>query len=170
MITLEVTEDMVLIKNLLTIPELWERISEDGATKEEYSPECNESHIWILIKDDEKIIGAIYLHKQTSVSIQFHPSFLKKHRNKKHETMNIFYKWFLENVDYNVNKINVNIPMCFPFVIKFAEDVGFKKEGVNYQSYMKNGIYQDLQNLGITREEIIEYLEARITELEKEAA
>lgn len=158
MINLEVTEDMLLVKKLLTTPELWDRISEDGASKEFYFPKCNENHIWVLIKDHEEIIGAIYLHKQTSISIQFHPSLLKEYRNKKYEVINMFYEWFLENINSDINKINVNIPTCFSSIVKFAENVGFKKEGVNYQSYMKYGKYQDLQNLGITRKEIIQFI------------
>jgi RimJ/RimL family protein N-acetyltransferase len=72
--------------------------------------------------------------------------------------MKEFYEWVLENTEDRINKINVSIPENDKRVINFAKKVGFKKEGLNRDSYMKNGTIYAQQNLGITRSEIEDYI------------
>ena len=65
----------------------------------------------------------------------------------------------MENSQEKIAKINVTIPENQVKVINFAKKVGFKKEGLNRDSYLKDGKLYGQQNLGITRKEIGVYLD-----------
>lgn len=155
---IEPTLDMELVRNILFEPEIWERAAEDGIDKESFYPGTDNMAIWLLCIEDEQIIGIILLHTDTTVSVKIHPYLLKTHREKGRIMMAAFYKWFLENTEDKINKINTSIPEFYKKVINFAKKVGFRKEGVNRDSYLKDGQLYGQQNLGITRTEIEEYL------------
>jgi RimJ/RimL family protein N-acetyltransferase len=153
---ISVTLDMQMVRDILMEPDIWERAAEDGVDKESFYPGTDAFSIWLLCLEENEAIGIILVHTDTSVSVKMHPYLRKKHRQKGRAMMKAFYEWMLESTD--TNKINVTIPECEQKVINFAKKVGFKKEGLNRDSYQKNGQLYGQQNLGITRHEIEEYL------------
>ena len=155
-IDIQMTTDMLLVKSILIEPDIWERAAEDGIDQETYYPGYDSMTVWLLCVENEEIVGIILLHTDNSVSLKMHPYLRAEHRQKGRIMMEAFYKWVLKNT--KTRKINVSIPEDEKKVINFAKKVGFKKEGFNRDSYLKDGQLYGQQNLGITRNEIEEYL------------
>lgn len=156
MITLESTNDMGLIRKIVISPDIWERIA-DGVDSDYYFPTTDSGNQWILVLNNNKTIGVIYIHCDTSCSIGFHPYLLKDHRIYGIEMMKAFFEWFIEYLPEEYVKINVIIPECFASVVSFARKVGFKKEGICRNSYTKSGNIYNRVMLGITRDEVLEW-------------
>ena len=70
--------------------------------------------------------------------------------------MKKFYQWVLEIK--TINKVISIIPENQKKVYNFAKKVGFIDEGVNRHSYKRDGNIYDQWYLGITRNEIEDYL------------
>lgn len=160
-IKIELATDMDQVREIVIQPDIWERISEEGIEPEDFYPVNDNFTGWFLCLEENEPIGIILVHTDNSISIKMHPYLRSKHREKGRIMMKAFYTWFLENTEKKVNKINVSIPIFHKRVINFAKKVGFKKEGVNRDSYRKDGQLYGQQNLGITRNEIEEYLDGR---------
>ena len=157
MLTVNNTTDMDLVKNMLFVPEVWDRAAEDGVSKESYEPSYDGMTVWLECKKDDEVIGIILVHVDTSAALKIHPYLLKKYRFLGREMMEKLYEWFL-SLPENINKIITVIPENQRKVYNFAKKVGFKDEGFNRESYMKNGKVYGQWYLGITRNEIEEHL------------
>lgn len=162
--TIEPTVDMGLVRSIVIEPDIWERIAEDGIEKDDFYPGTDAFTIWLLCIEESEIVGIILVHTDNSISVKIHPYLKSKYREKGRIMMKSFYKWFLENTDDKVNKVNTVIPEFHKKVINFAKRVGFKKEGVNRESFRKDGKIYGQQNLGITRTEIGAYLNGRCSQ------
>lgn len=150
---IEPTYNMDLVKEILMIPEIWDRAAEDGADKDSYYPGFDTMCGWLLCKDDEDMIGIIYIHNDNTRSIKMHPYVLPDQRGKGKQMMLSFFNWLITNCP-QVEKLLITIPFCYKRVYKFAQKIGFIDEGVNRQSYYKKGELYDQWNLGLTRDEI----------------
>jgi len=157
MITLERTNNGSLINSVLLDSEMFPRISEDGVN----GVILNDKSIYLSVHDDQSLIGVFQLDSANSTSINIHPCILKKYRNKSYKVMNVFYSWVLENLPKNLLKINAEIPTKYKEVYRFAKQVGFSDEGLNRQSIIKGGFIWDQYRLGITRQEMIQFLEVK---------
>ncbi len=157
-VKMELTIDLSLVREIMIEPEIWERASEDGVDQESWYPGTDATTIWLFCIDDDGIIGIILLHVDNSVTLRMHPYLRAQHHQKGRDMMAAFYEWILENTEDRINKINVSIPEDQRKVINFSKRVGFQKEGVDRNSYRKDGKLYGRQNLGITRKQIGEYL------------
>ena len=157
MISLEPTNDMLKVRGIVTSPDIWERIS-DGIDSDKYYPSTDNTNQWLLVLNEDDIIGVIYVHCDTSCSIGFHPYLREKYRDYGREMIKAFFEWFIESIPVEYVKINVIIPECFPSVINFSKKVGFKNEGVSRNSYTRNGDIFNRVMLGITRDEVAEWV------------
>ena len=135
-------------------PDIWKTISEDGASKDDYTPDLI-NDLWMGAFIDDDCIGLFSFHSVTGVTLQLHVQILPEYR-KDHsmEAMGKIWDWFLESVDKAFVKVTVSIPVIYQNVYKFALANGFKDEGLNRTSFKKNGQIVDQWLLGITREEI----------------
>lgn len=155
----DLTTDMELVRAIMTEPDIWERAAEDGVEQDTWFPGYDAMTAWLLCIEDDDIVGVILMHTDTSVSIKMHPYLRKEHRQKGRVMMKAFYEWVLEDTQSKMQKISVTIPINQAKVINFAKKVGFQKEGVNRDSYLKDGQLYGQQNLGITRSEIEVFLD-----------
>lgn len=158
---IQLTTDMALVKAIITEPEIWERASEDGIDPESFLPGYDSMTTWLLCLEGGNVAGIILVHMENSISLNIHPYLRVQYRQKGKEMMEAFYRWFLEETQDKIMKINVHIPEVYKKVINFAKRVGFKKEGFNRDSYLKNGHIYGQQHLGITRSEIGDWLNER---------
>ena len=154
----ELTTDMELVRAILVEPDIWDRAAEDGVDQETWYPGYDSMTAWLLCIENEEIVGVILMHTDTCVSIKIHPYLRKEHREKGRIMMKALYEWVLEYGQEKIIKISVTIPMHQKRLINFSGKVGFHKEGVNRDSYLKDGKLYGQQNMGITRIEIEEYL------------
>jgi len=160
-VELSLTTDMELVRAVMTEKDIWDRAAEDGVEQDDWFPGYDSMTAWLLCVEDDNIIGVILMHTDTSVSIKMHPYLRTEYRQKGREMMRVFYEWVLENAQSQINKISVTIPFNQAKVINFAKKVGFKKEGINRQSYLKDGKLIDMQNLGITPREVEVFLDGQ---------
>ncbi len=149
-------DDMAIVKEIVTLPDIWERIS-DGVDSDNYYPSTDSTNQWLVVVENDTAIGIIYLHCDTSCSLGFHPYMMKAHRKHGRDMMKAFFKWFLDNIPDQYVKINVVIPDCFKSTINFAKRNGFVEEGICRESYTKDGGVFNRVMLGITRKEVIQW-------------
>ncbi len=160
-ISLIQTDNMELVREVITDPDIWARIS-DGVEAETFYPTTNCMNKWLMVVDgeegQEKIIGIIYVHCDTSCSVGFHPYLRKKQGKKGRAMVKAFFKWFIESIPAEYVKINVVIPECFKTTINLALKTGFKQEGISRQSYLHQGECLDRVMMGITRKEALKWV------------
>lgn len=155
MITVNITNDMDLVRQVVVSPDIWDRLSDVDET-EGFYPTTDIYNKWLLVMSDMDIIGVIYLHTDTNCSVGFHPYLFEKKRKYGREMIKVFFAWFLESIPEQYVKINVIIPECFKSTMNFAEKVGFTLEGCCKKSHFRDGVVYDRNFYGITREEIEE--------------
>jgi len=71
MISLKPTDEMDLVRQLVTMPDIWERIS-DTEESDGFIPTTDNFNQWLLVLNDTNIIGVIYINVETNCAIQFH--------------------------------------------------------------------------------------------------
>ena len=156
-ISLEVTQDMDLVKSIITIGELWDKACDFDLKAEDYYPTANHLNAWLLPMIDTEIIGIYLAHVYNSATLQVHPYILSKYNKFCRDSMRAFFGWFL-GLTPGMVKLIAAIPACYMSTYNFAKKMGFQDEGINRLSYRRDDKIFDIYNMGITREEIAEYL------------
>ncbi len=147
----ERTYDAAYIKSVIT--ELWDTVAEDNASLDDWSAECV-SECWLDLQGK----GVFYLHPANSTTLILHAHVLKPFRFQSVEIGYAVWSWVLSECPQKYQKFNCTIPVLYPNVKKYALTMGMVEEGVNRQSYCKNGQIVDQWMLGITRKEIEEFM------------
>lgn len=144
------TYDLEFINKVLNDPEMFPRISEDGQTGIKITE--NDQLIWLEVEEKK---GLYLLHKLSESTMQIHAHILKPYREDvaKQSGKDVL-KWFLDNIPERINKLIAEIGVIYPDVYHFTKKQGFKDEGINRASLLKDGVFVDQYRLGITREEI----------------
>lgn len=153
MIDLFHTNDMNLVRSIMTSPDIWEQSVEDGSSASNFYPSQDYLSVWLLVKLKNDVIGVILVHNDSLCSVNIHPVLLSKYKRYGRDMLKAFFKWFVTLPD-TLCKVNCSIPNHLKIVQNFAKKVGFKKEGINRASFFKNGIAQDQIRYGLTRDEI----------------
>lgn len=148
-VKLERTFDDELIRETHKL--LWGEIAEEGL--EEFNPDPY-AHCYFACYIPE-FIGLWVLEPVNAVTLDIHAEILKPYRRYAAESLAELYRWFLMQERYH--KITASIPTFRKHVYRFAKQNGFRDEGVNRQSYLKDQFY-DQWLLGITRQEVRGFL------------
>jgi RimJ/RimL family protein N-acetyltransferase len=142
---IERTTDLAKIIKVLKNPEIFERISEDGVSIDNWLPSLDDA---IFLTDKENI-GLMIYHEINSITIECHVQVLPEHRGKALEFGKSAIDWAWENT--KATKIVAQIPEIYPDVIRFAYKNGFSFEGINKDSYLKNGKVHSQYYLGLIK-------------------
>ena len=153
MIKLTQTNDMNLVRLIITSSDIWDGAVEDGIEKDSYMPSCGDHSCWLLCEINNEIAGAIYVGNANTNTLVMHPNILKKYRRFCRDVIYLFLEWFLQLPEF-ICKLNVAIPECRKIVYNLAKKIGFIDEGINRKSYCKSGVMHDQYLLGLTRLEI----------------
>jgi len=154
----ERTYNEEFVRCFMSTPEIFDTVSEDGQRPIDFNPDV-EKDVWLVVVDDEEIIGLYFLHSLTTVTMMIHAQILVRYRAKHSKTAGIeVYKWMLDNLPDECQKFVTSVPALYGNVIKYVKYFGFKHEGTNRKSYLKGGEIVDMENYGITRDEVEEYL------------
>ena len=148
------TYDRQLIERVLSTPCIAEAISEDGAEVSEMAIEV-QGELWVNVWDRLGNTVAIYnLHMHNSVTVEIHAHVLPEYRKEhSYATGMVVLAWFRDNYP-DFKKIIAQIPANCGNVVSFIERFGFRQEGVNRLSYLKNGVLMDQLWYGMTYEEL----------------
>jgi RimJ/RimL family protein N-acetyltransferase len=152
-VILERTKDLELIKAFIMQPEIYKYASEDNASMD---PEFTESgrEVWLLAIEDNEAIGIVNSHLENGTAAWFHPYIMRDHKDKYLALVNLFLKWFDQFFPVEIQKLNAYIPTYARRAYEIAMKAGFKDEGLNRVSYLKNGKLWDRHLVGMIRSEI----------------
>ena len=159
MITLKPAETAEEVDSILKDPELFERISSEDLSVEDYNAVFDDHNIYMVARLKDVKIGLYHLHPHNPTTLIIHCNFLKGYRDHADESQILLYKWILDECDNTYQKVIAEIPYTYPEVYHFSKKFGFVDEGVNRSSVLKNGKIVDQWRVGITREEISQWLQ-----------
>jgi L-amino acid N-acyltransferase YncA len=150
----ERTFDTGLVSSIMTTPEIWDTIAEDGRVVGDFVADC-EGECWVLMRVDTNIIGLYNLHPHNSVTLEIHAHVLPEYRAEHSKNTGLaILEWIIESAPDKYQKVIAQIPAIYENVKNFTCSFGFQEEGINRMSYRKNGEIVDQWMLGITRSEI----------------
>ena len=115
-----------------------------------FEPKLDSFNGWVIVRDYDKIQGIAYIEQQTTSTVLFHP-YLLGDKGGGRAMIKSVLKWLF---DKELHKVNVSIPIIYQSTINTAKKLGFIDEGLNRESFLKDGIYHDQQLFGMTREEM----------------
>ena len=153
MIIAERTFDTKLIRSIMTNDVVWKTAAEDGQEKADFMPYV-QSDCWLKMMLGNTCVGLFVFERLNKILLDVHPAILPEYRGKVgHQAGVEHLKWIYEN-EPACMKIVATIPVIYRHVKLYANMLGYRDEGINRASYMKNGRIHDQWMLGITREEI----------------
>lgn len=158
MIHLRQAGDVGEVAAILKDPELFERIAEDGQTPDDCVILFNDGRWNMMIMLDNQPIGVWVLSPLNRVTLSIHCNILKPYREHGKQAAILILEWFINECPDQYQKLNAEISVIYPDVYHFTKGFGFKDEGTNRKSIMKAGVLIDQYRLGITREEVGEFL------------
>lgn len=151
----DITTDKALIKSILMNEEIFKAIKDDGFSGS-FEPDI-ENETWVSITVNDKCIGVYNFHGRGVITCEIHAHILPEYRKEfSLESGLKILQWFVKYFKYR--KLVAQVPFCHPNVKAFCLANGFKEEGINKGSYLKNGELLDQWYLGITDKEIAEFL------------
>ncbi len=145
----EVTKDIDLIKDLMS--KVWAICVADNEELDSFSPRTDEHNGWLIVKHYDNIEGIVFIEQPTTTSIKIHP-YLLGEKGKGRELVKSVLGWAKELKD--IHKVNITIPVIYQSTINTARKIGFIDEGIDRESFLKDGHYHDQSLLGLTRPEI----------------
>lgn len=99
---------------------------------------------------DGHLIGVCVFEPDNSVCVNYHPNLLKKYRGELSVPFTIgALKWLINKAPM-YQKVNAKFPVKYKGLSKYAENCGFKNEGLDRSSCSLG----DRHSYGITKEEI----------------
>lgn len=152
-LNIERTFNVDLIRAVVTEPRMWETVAEDNQEPTNYVPEV-ESECWLHVKDNMETIGLFQFKALNAITLEVHPYILPEYRGKiANEAGRMHLQWFADNAT-RYKKLVGSIPTIYKNVKLYTLMLGYREEGINKSSYLKNGEVHDQWYLGITRDEI----------------
>ncbi len=150
--------DKEKITEVMTSPEIWATVAEDGQYQSDFEPDV-EGECWLAMIADGEVVGVYNIHAINSITAEIHAHVLPAHRvEHSFRTGAEALRWiYFEAPMYK--KIVARIPRIYDNVKRFTCGFGFQVEGICRASYRKNGEIVDRWMLGITRDEIGEFLD-----------
>ena len=140
------TWDAELIKVILSDPELFSRIADDGiSSPKDLSINLDEN---IFLVNDQKT-GVFILHPFSSMCAWFHVNIQQHDRVNARRYASQAINWAF---DSGIDKLISAIPDYYPDVIGFAQKMGWKLECVITKSTKKHGNVYNQVIYGLERE------------------
>lgn len=155
MVNLELvrTLDETMVNDFMLQDEIWDTFTDDLSVKDSYAPDFSSRSLWLMIMIDGIMAGLILVENANFSTLRVHPYLLKPFRRYVKVAFDHLFRMFLETPEF-INKMIVSIPFCRKIVYNTAIKTGFIEEGVNRQSFLKDGVFYDQWDLGLTKNEI----------------
>jgi hypothetical protein len=155
MVIAERTTDVALISSIMTNPDIWSTVAEDGQSPDKYDPEAH-AVCWLEMRNAAGIVVGLYsLEVKNGAMLEIHAQVLPEYRKEySRETGLAALRWVYNEAPDSYQKLTAQVPDIYPNVIKFLLSFGFHREGRLAKSYRKNGELHDLHVFGLERREI----------------
>jgi len=150
---IERSYDIELITRIMTNPAVYSFVSDDGSPDVgAFCAHDDEAIYYLLVLDDERVRGLYMLHPMNYITYEIHTCLLKSCRGESaDEAAKLVLKWVFTNTP--CLKVITNVPENNPLALKYAKRAGLIVEGINRDSFLKDGKLYSQTLLGITREE-----------------
>lgn len=151
---IEVCDNEVEIRSvMIDDAEMFERSRNDATSPD---AELAGRGIWLKCTSSPggEVKALCFLRPESPFAIDVHIHIPKKYRGA--GTVDIgteFIRWILINNKGTLIKFNTRIPLMFRDVILYAMKLGFRREGTDRMSIIKDGVVMDMAILGMTFEE-----------------
>ena len=119
---IERTNDMALVKSILTTDGIWEMIGGKGLEKKDLIPDKNWLHAVGIVDGD--VVGMVIVHDTPEGDKKCHVQIIPKHRKEHSKEFGVKgMRWIWENTD--IQRMVATIPIDYPNVRDYAEKQGF---------------------------------------------
>ena len=154
MITFERTHNYDIVRRVMTHPQIWPFISDDGSpAHQDYRPAEGE-HIWYVLAWDhgEELLGLWMFHPQNAVCWEVHTCLLPcAWGERAYIAARALPEWIWQHTP--CRRIVTNVPSSNRLALRFALRAGMSIYGCNKASYLKNGRLCDQLCLGLSKPE-----------------
>lgn len=151
--SVHVCKDTDYIKSVMLDPEMWDRCADDYTDKTVID---KASRIWLVCYYYDVPMGLASVRGESTSVVGVHIYIPKSNRGIHTKSIGLeVLRWIKSNARPQVHKVSTKIPVIHKDVIRFAHSLGFKDEGVDRLSMMKNGKLIDRLNLGMPLGDII---------------
>ena len=145
------TEDLDTIDYVLKHPKIRGSIGDDVTSKMDIDYPISEN-VYYLAEVSSEVLGMFVFYPQNSVTFEGHFAVLPGLYGKNAIRAGLeAIDWIFGNTE--CLKINGVTPHYNPLALRYAQKLGFKKEGVNCKSILKDGKLHDQTFFGLEREE-----------------
>lgn len=147
----------LLVQVLTQNDELWDAISEDGSVgKAEYAERLDMQGMYVLAllsgESDTTLHGFVIGRRITDTVIETHVAIDPAYWGHSDNVMlgKLACAWLLKQG--TTAKLVASIPLPDKEVLRYAQRVGFQREGTNKKSFRRNGEILDQYYVGMTHE------------------
>jgi RimJ/RimL family protein N-acetyltransferase len=142
--------DYGLIREILTHPQVYPHISDDGSpAPAEFQPLQSEAVWYIVVRDEDEVLGLWMLHPHNSICWECHTCFLPHAWGSRACVAGrLLSQWVWEHIP--CRRIIGNVPACNRLALAYMKRIGFEEFGVNRASFLNNGRIYDQICLGIS--------------------
>ena len=150
MIRFERSFDYSLIREILTHPQIYPHISDDASPPAvEYRPLQSDAVWYIVVRDEEEVLGLWMLHPHNSICWECHTCYLPPAwGSRAFVAGQMLPEWVWEHIP--CRRIIGNVPSCNRLALAYMKRIGFEEFGVNRASFLRNGRLYDQICLGIS--------------------
>lgn len=149
------TDNADLVRKILTVPKLYDVITEDNSPpRDEFQPIMHPDVIYLLAVRDKKVLGVFVVHPLNRTVAVGHANFLPNQWGEREQNKQIgqaALQWVWDNTEYQ--KIVTTVPVIYKHVLAYTQRIGMKREGMMRKSHLKHGELHDQYYMGISREE-----------------
>ena len=154
MITFERSFNYDIVRRVMTHPQVWPHISDDGSpAHQDYRPPEGE-HIWYVLAWDngKELLGLWMFHPQNAVCWEVHTCLLPNAWGERaHIAARALPEWIWQHTP--CRRIVTHVPENNRLALRFALKAGMTIFGCNKASYLKHGRLCDQLCLGLSKPE-----------------
>lgn len=148
MLKIERTDDMQLIWELMTHPDIWPNFAHDGFEPDDFCP--NENAYNLIARDGNNVVGFFIGYPVTNTQIIAHVGITKQARGIKAVMLGqMAIEWVWQNTPYV--RIVGSVVSTNLLARRYDAKIGLTPYGYNQAAVRINGVLHDAILLGITK-------------------
>ncbi len=134
-------------EKIIRHPDVYPAVSDDGSvSRETYT--LHEGVTALVVYDPKPIACSIF-YPNNSVTWEIHTQTLPEGRSRSYSYGKAMLSWIWDNMP--IQKLVANIPQDNRQALLYTLRLGFEIEGINKQSFMRNGVLMDQTHIGLRR-------------------
>lgn len=151
MINFSITRDKILIHSIVTDADIWGKVTDDSLTNPDlFFVSLEPRFVWILVRDDEIIMGLFLAEKRNHILYEVHTMLLREAYGKALQIAKEGLQWAFNNL-LNCKRITTMVPTYNILADRLCKNVGLQFIGLNRDSYMFKGRLYDMKLYGISK-------------------